>query len=326
MGALMHVHAGRAVLRVRTYGMFPNVNSPATPLWEMATNLLTRAGLAGDAGPSAFPSMLPHANGRSSIESIVIEEPVQGLARRIQAAFVSEVQGIRIQPTTAGALGSFADRLRSGSCIPVGSVSFLRAALAAAGAPERSHNPYPPRLFAHMEQLPRVKRAAAALLGDKPVFVKPTQSRAFEGFVLREHRRDMDDHANRQLEALLALPPSELVWVAAALDLASVWRYYVVDGEVAGFALIESRDPAATTKVSLEEVSAIVALLPENASYAIDMAVLRGGRTSLLAVRDPLSVDLIGSGGDCPLPSDYSRFLWAGWQQAITKINPSRQS
>lgn len=169
-----------------------------------------------------------------------------------------------------------------------------------------------------MLHLPRLATANNALRWSKPVFVKPAHGKPFRGFVLQADRNSMNDAATQQLERLLELPANELVWVSAALTIASSWRYYVLHGEVIGFAPFEPPGKMPPTFPEVEELSAIVAAIPKDAAYALDMAVLEDGQTTLLCVRDGWALELFPFGADRPRALDYLRLLWARWADLVT--------
>lgn len=287
-------------------------------LMHRAVTLLTRSPLpiqtAGGGIPPA-PSEAPCAPRR-----LLIQTPANALERAVQALALGFASTTEVHCIPLDNVPAYGEVLRSGSCLPVGNRAFLRAALAACDLALTSWNPYPEHLLAYMPQLPRVRRAANVLAGHKPAFVRPVIPGTFEAFVLRANRCDMDEHGNVQLDALLTLPPSELVWASGVLDIVSAWRYYVTGGEVIGYARVDSADGAAAPKTALEEVSSIVAVMSSNASYALDMAVLRDGQTSLLALRHPLAVDLIFSSLGAPSAADYTRFLWTAWSKATAGL------
>jgi hypothetical protein len=207
-----------------------------------------------------------------------------------------------------------AGALRAGICLPVGSAGFVRACMRAAGIDEPRWDCYPRALTDHMLGHPRRVSVGVALQWDKPVFVKPVFGSPFHAFVLRTSRDESSSWENAQLERLLDLPRGATVWVSHVLPIAAQWRYYVLNGEVIGYAPCT---PAAhTTAPSIEEVSSIVAAAPKKGAFALDVAVLRDGATSLLCVRDAWAVEWY-PGSEAPRPLAFLHFLWIRWSSLL---------
>jgi hypothetical protein len=170
-----------------------------------------------------------------------------------------------------------------------------------------------------MRQLPRLAKAASAVAFRKPVFIKPARGHPFQGFVLPRDPRQLDAHAKTQLNALLALPPDEPVWVAEPVEIVSEWRYLVLRSEAIGAAPLLPARAGMRQVPALEELSGIIAALPSDAAFAADLAVLADGETTLLCVRDPLTVEGPADGRDGMAPLTYVDFLWTRWSQVAAR-------
>ena len=97
---------------------------------------------------------------------------------------------VRVLRHDAGELASHGEALRRGTCVPVGSVEFVRAALSAAGVTEPTWNCYPPELQRWLGR--SVLRATAGVISGR-WFVKPAaQIKLFDGFVLDTQLRTAD--------------------------------------------------------------------------------------------------------------------------------------
>jgi len=208
-----------------------------------------------------------------------------------------------------------AGALRAGICLPLGSSDFVRACMRAAGIDEPRWNCYPRALLPHMLAHPRKVTASAALQWAKPVFVKPAHESLFRAFVLREDLNAMTRWDKAQLERLLTLPRADPVWVSQALPIAAEWRYYILNGEVIGYTPTRPVDPIRTP--GLEEVSSIIAAAPPQGAFALDVAVLKDGRTTLLCARDAWSIEWYPFASEAPDPLPFLNFLWARWSELL---------
>ncbi len=192
----------------------------------------------------------------------------------------------------AAELGAHAHALRTGSCMPVGSVEYVRAALAIAEIPEPQCDPYPPSLLPWMGRSLVEATAAAALAADHPLFVKPAgQLKAFDGFVLRPGQ-ELDEHGREQLAALRTLPGNSPVWTSDPVEFLSEWRFYVQDGQILGSGRY---DPDGLDSAPAPDVAAVqeaIAAYGRSGSYALDMGVLANGRTAIVEVNDAWATGL----------------------------------
>jgi hypothetical protein len=251
-----------------------------------------------------------------SLRTLLIEHPtgIEGAtaARAVQA------NGLQIELAKASTseCPKFAPLLRAGICMPVGSPAFIRACMALAGIQEPKWTCYPRELSGHMLQAPRRMAVEAALAAPRPIFLKPVFGRPFTGFILRPDGH-MDAHAQRQLDAMQQLSPGTSIWSARALAVASEWRYYVLYGEVIGFARYYPSAGAERANPELEEISAIIAAIPHDAAYALDVAVLESGESTVIGVRDAWALELLGEGPQRPEGIDYLRLLWTRWAELI---------
>jgi hypothetical protein len=263
-------------------------------------------------GPAPAPMRVP------CLRTVLIEHPAS--LEGATAARAVQDGGLRVdlvKATTAAAAHKFAPQLRAGLCMPVGSLAFVRNCMALAGIEEPKWTSYPRELSGHMLQSPHRVSIAAALTGPRPRFLKAVSGRSFSGFILR-HESEMDAHGLRQLSALLDLNPATSIWSAQALAFESEWRYYVLNGEVIGFAqYFPLHNPTPSQHPGIEEISTIIAAIPHDAAYALDVAVLKSGETTVVGVRDAWALELVGVGPQRPAAIDFLRLLWARWAELI---------
>jgi len=267
-------------------------------------------------GMSMFPKRSAPAPMRvPSLRMLLIEHPTS--TESAEAARAVQSNGLRIDlvKATAADCLKYAPQLRAGLCMPVGSAAFIRSCMALAGVQEPKWTCYPRELSGHMLQAPRRMTVGAALAGARPIFLKPVFGRPFSGFILRPEGY-MDAHGLRQLDAMLQLSPATAIWSARALAFASEWRYYVLYGEVIGFARYYPVG-GAVAHPEIEEISTIIAAIPHDAAYALDVAVLENGESTVIGVRDAWALELVTDGPHRPEAIDYLRLLWTRWAELI---------
>jgi hypothetical protein len=275
------------------------------------------AEIASAFGISVLPkSSAPAPMRVPSLRTLLIEDPdgIEGAT----AARAVHANGLQIELVKArtSECQKFAPLLRAGICMPVGSPAFIRACMGLAGIQEPKWTCYPRELSGHMLQEPRRMTVEAALAGPRPIFLKPVFGRPFTGFILRPDGQ-MDASAQRQLDAMQQLSAGTSIWSARALAVASEWRYYVLYGEVIGFAHYFPLADAARAKPEIEEISTIIAAIPHDAAYALDVAVLESGESTVIGVRDAWALELVGEGAQRPEAIDYLRLLWTRWAELI---------
>lgn len=274
-------------------------------LWPESAANSTRGMLATGSHAPLDPTGLPSA--------VLLQEPGSYEPWEVAKAIRTSQTPVHILRVSTAHINTHQEALRAGRCTPVGNADFIRAAMATAGINEPSWTCYPRDLATHMLQQPRRTPASRALASAQPLFIKPVSGAHFKGFIMRRDRGAMDAVATQQLERLLDRPRSELVWVADPLAILSEWRYYVLEGEVVGFSRawpnvgIEPKSP------HLGDISTIIAGMPNDCAYALDVAVLESGQTTVLGARDALALSLIPFGNHAPPALDYLRMLAVRW-------------
>lgn len=224
-------------------------------------------------------------------------------------------------PTTALPLENLdmhADALRRGVAMPVGSVEFVRRAMALAGIEEPRACSYPEALQPWLHRTVRRATASEALATKVATFVKPVTTKLFTGFVLPapQQRDQLDEHDCGQLADLQALQPGEPVWLADPVEFASEVRYYVQAGRVMGLARY---DPDGADSAELPDATEVQAAIEAYACphpYALDMGVLQDGRTALVEVQDAWAIGLYGGAME---PKTYYRYLRCYWDALVSR-------
>lgn len=201
--------------------------------------------------------------------------------------------------------------IASGLAVPVGSVEFVRAAMASAGIKEPAPLSYPPELLRYCGRgIRQIK--AGEVLGDW--FVKPAATKLFTGFVFSTMADPdaLDGHDREQYDAFMALDPAEPVWVSEVVKFQSEWRYYVDGRRILGKARydIDGADDAPEPDETV--VSKILAALPFVHPCAVDIGVLDHGATVLVEVNDAWAIGLYSGALSA---KDYLSFLMTRWGQ-----------
>lgn len=271
--------------------------------------------------PSSFGFKNSLPTGTPVLHSILLQAPETPEGFSAAAAVRHHRLPVQVLRARPDELARHARTLRTGGCLPVGTPAFMRLAIQLARLPEPDWTCWPSRLDAYMLNQPKRVTAASALRMRRPLVVRPLASDRFKAFLLADSVRRMSPDDLEHLRRLQQLPASEPVLVSPALELAAEWRYYVLHGEVVGFAPCHPGMRASACP-DLEDVSAIVAATPGDAAYAIDVGLLRAGGSTLLRVHDPLRVELLAVGGDRPTPLSFLRMQWTRWLELVRGGTP----
>lgn len=197
--------------------------------------------------------------------------------------------------------------------LPVGSVEFVRAAMALARVAEPENMSYP-LAVRHLMRRGAALSTAGAARGQR-AFVKPARTKAFTGFVF-DPRAPADPDSRDDLEAFMALPKDEPVWVCEQVAFAGEWRAYVLGSELIG---LGRYDPDGADEADEPEkewiqgaIDAMRASPDAPAACAIDVGRLENGSLALVEVNDAWALGLYGK---ALAPRVYLEFLSARWAQ-----------
>ncbi len=236
---------------------------------------------------------------------------------------VAMIEDIEVLGATLEGMERCATHLAGGTCVPVGTVEFVRRAMGLAGISEPANLSYPQALEAHLHR--RVNLIPAGLVLGR-WFVKPTATKAFTGFVFDTFAdpADLDAHDRAQCEAFLALEPDAPVWVGEAVSWRSEVRYYVLDGQIVGegrYDLGPDDAPLPNPAVVQEMVRRFSASPGAPVAFAIDAGVLDCGTTALVEVNDAWA---LGYYSGTLEPREYVRMLWRRWRQLAARTDEAR--
>jgi hypothetical protein len=215
-------------------------------------------------------------------------------------------------------LDNYAQALRSGSVLPIGTVEFLRKAMSLAGIVEPDNLSYPDALRPYLRR--QVKQIPAGyVLGHW--FIKPTTTKAFTGFVVDTlgNPEHLDGHDRIQYQAFLSLAPETQVWVAEPVTWLSEYRYYIIDGAVRGMGRYDGAPddmPEPDSVVITEMAAAMAAAADSPSAFSMDVGVLDTGETALIECNDAWALGLYRG---TMARGDFIEMLWRRWAQLISQ-------
>jgi hypothetical protein len=207
-----------------------------------------------------------------------------------------------------------AAHLARGACVPVGTVEFVRRAMALAGIAEPGNLSYPQVLRQYLHRQIE-QREAGSVLGRW--FVKPVTTKALTGFVFDtlDDPAHLSCHHRAQHNAFLAIEPSSRVWVSEPVSWVSEVRYYVLEGEIFGEGRYDDGPddaPLPDPEVVREMASRFGASPGAPVAFALDVGVLESGLTALVEVNDAWALGFYSGTLE---PRQYVQLLMRRWQQ-----------
>ena len=224
----------------------------------------------------------------------------------------------------------YAAHLARGACVPVGTVEFVRRAMALAGIAEPGNLSYPQVLRQYLHRQVE-QREAGSVLGRW--FVKPFTTKAFSGFVFDtlDNPDHLSCHDRAQHNAFLAIEPRSRVWVSEPVSWVSEVRYYVLNGEILGEGRYDDGPddaPLPDPLVVREMASRFGANRGAPVAFALDVGVLDCGATALVEVNDGWA---LGYYGGTLEPRQYVQLLMRRWRQLCAQkflqdlVSPTRE-
>lgn len=206
--------------------------------------------------------------------------------------------------------------LRQGA-MPVGSVEFVRAAMSVAGITEPVNMSYPPQAVKFLRRQVQ-RRPKGEVIGNW--FIKPVATKKFTGFVFdtTANPRHLNAHDREQYDLFMAMDPNDEVWVSEIVSFIGEWRYYIVDGRIAGHARYDPDGPDDIGAPQEQDVLRCVQDLAINHPYAIDFGVLANGESALVEINDAWSIGLYAGALSA---RDYYAFLQQRWSNLFKQAN-----
>lgn len=244
---------------------------------------------------------------------IILQEPSTFETRKVRTAVMLS-DGLQAVSATLAGLAQFEGHLRQGA-LPVGSVEFVRAAMALARVKEPENLSYHPRAKPFLQrEVTQVSAGLVRTLG--PRFIKPLETKLFTGFVY-DHAAcstEMEPHIQEQRQAFDAMPADAIVWACLPVIWRSEWRYYVVDGKIKGAGRYDQGECLEAPSPDCQVVEKCINALALAHPYAIDFGVLSTGETALVEVNDSWAIGLYEN---ALTPKQYLDFLYSRWQSLI---------
>lgn len=230
------------------------------------------------------------------------------------AAQHAMVADVPIHAVRLESIADYADVLRQGMTVPIGSVEFIRKALVLAGIAEPANLSYPEPLRPYLRR-DVCQRAAGRVLGHW--FIKPTTTKEFTGFVADTlgNPEHLSGYNRAQYNAFLSLAPETPVWISEPVTWLSEFRYYIIDGVVHGEGRYDDApdDMPAPDVTLVDEMAAVMAHSPNApAAFSLDVGVLDSGETALIECNDAWA---LGYYKGTLSHRDYIRMLWRRWEQ-----------
>ena len=244
---------------------------------------------------------------------IILQDPSTFETRKVRTAVMLS-DGLQAVSSTLAGLPQFEGQLRQGA-LPVGSVEFVRAAMALAQIKEPENLSYHPRAQPFLQrEIALVPAGLVRKLG--PRFIKPLETKLFTGFVYNhsECPSALEPHQQEQRQAFDAMQADAVVWACLPVTWASEWRYYVVGGEIKGAGRYDQEESLVAPKPDIQVVLRCINALALAHPYAIDFGVLSTGETALVEVNDAWAIGLYEN---ALTPSQYLDFLYRRWQSFI---------
>lgn len=257
--------------------------------------------------------------------NLILRQPSNSAEARA-VTYLAMTQDIEVRSVEITALAGYALQLRSGSCLPIGSVEYVREAMKIAGMVEPANCSYPAclqnLLYRELRQI-----QAGSVIGDW--FVKPVTVKRFNGFIFStmQDPATLDEHDREQYDLFMEIPPNEKVWISEPVKFISEWRYYVLGGKIIGSARYDPDGSDVAPEPSQHAVLDAIYRLECDPSfglcaYALDMGVLSTGENALVEVNDAFALGLYSNSVD---RMAYIEMLQARWAQMSGPANESQR-
>lgn len=213
-------------------------------------------------------------------------------------------------------LDAHKDILQEGVALPVGSVEFVRQAMALASINEPENLSYPEVLRPFLHRNMGMQRAGLVL---GRWFVKPAKTKAFTGFLFDtlSNPDSLSDHDREQYNAFMAMPPEAPVWISEPVVWLSEFRFYIADGQIKGWGRYDDGpdDTPPLDHGKIEYMAEVMTGSPgAPAAFSLDVGVLDSGETALVECNDAWALGLYRG---TLSRKDYTEMLWRRWQQLL---------
>lgn len=246
---------------------------------------------------------------------LILRQPSNSAESRA-VTHLAMTQDIEVRSVEITSLAGYVSQLRSGDCLPVGSVEYVREAMKKAGMVEPTNHSYPACLKSMLYRELRQIRAGS-VIGDW--FVKPVATKLFNGFMFStmQDPSDLDEHDREQYDLFMEMHPDEMVWISEPVQFISEWRYYILNGKIVGSARYDPDGSDVAPEPSQQAVLDAIYRLEKDpgfglCAYALDMGVLSSGENALVEVNDAWALGLYSNSVD---RTAYLKMLQTRWTQ-----------
>lgn len=246
-----------------------------------------------------------------------------------QACMLTDVKVHRTSLGMLQTLFDFKAELLRGELMPVGSVEFVSECFSVMGIDLPNWLTYPEELEEFLHRKTKIRSATYLRMQNfsqglaKPVFIKPVKLKLFNGFVFYPSRKreDYDEHDQEQLDIVMSLDSSSILYVSEVVDFQSEWRYYIDDNKIIGSARYDD-GPDAALAPEMDVVLQMIEAMPMSHPYTLDVGRLSTGGTALVETNDAWAIGLYGRALE---PKAYLNFLGKRWKSIVEKHLTSNQ-
>ena len=233
---------------------------------------------------------------------------------------LAATRGLPVLRANIEELGKHGEMLKACLAMPVGSVEFMRQAMAVANVKEPENLSYHDSIRPFLGR--RIYPWSAADLRTvkipRPIFVKPARTKIFTGFILLPDQQasDYSEDARDDFMAYQSAPDDEELWTSANRPFGAEWRYYVNGGQVIGFSRYDAEGEESVALPDPEMVKQAVdsAWSALKHPFALDIGIYaHNGETAVVELNDAWAIGLYGTEPHVPSAASYAEFLWARW-------------
>ncbi len=183
--------------------------------------------------------------------------------------------------------------------VPVGSVEFVQAYADRVGVMLPAPVDYPDDLRPYLDRIVRQAPLSDARRGD---FVKPVGAKQFS--VIRGY--DPASPPDR-------VPSDTPCWISGPIEFGAEYRFYVLGGEVLGWAQYDNGRECGMSQYDLTRVdSMIAAWRGQPSAWALDVGRLPGGHLALVEVNDAWATGLYSG---ALRVREYAEWLSVRWSE-----------
>lgn len=272
-------------------------------------------------------------NTETRMLNVILQLPGTSETREIRmAAMLMPAGSCHVHTSTYEGLDDLHQGLLRSGALPVGSVEFVRQAMALAGIQEPANLSYPNGCEPFLGRT-IARRRAGSVIGRW--FVKPVQTKLFNGFVFdtMQDPAALDEHDREQYDTFMGLDANTEVLISEPVDFRGEWRFYV-DPRKTPAALAWARyDDHPDDDTPLPDINVVrdfVGAMHIDHPYAADFGVTSEGQTVLVEANDFWALGLY-KGTESITGKAYLDLLSARWQMLLDsrperEINRQRSS